>query len=403
MPTPDGSGGPTPDRAAQAAALRDFLAAGPERWPELAPAPIAAVGAERLRAIVEATAARVGGVQDVVDDPGGLAVLGPAGRVLAWARLDAEGRLADLRIAPARSGRREMPAGWQIQLARVFWLLLVGWLAAACWGVGQLTSWGGAVLSLGFGLLLFEGWNAPAAEPWWSRRPVEAVALLGLASAWRLPRLPVGDSWTELAVGAGLLGVAVIGLARARRHRWGAPAGEYHFPLRGSWYIVQGGGRSLNHHAGHPEQRGALDLVRTGSGGPRREPEHYPAYGEQVFAPCAGVVVAAVDGIEDQRPGTLRYAPAYGNHVFIETADGVLVKLAHLRPGSVRVTAGQAVAAGELLGEVGNSGNSTEPHLHLHAERAGLGLDLRFTGITGGLHRGRTVHGRTVGGHTVRG
>ncbi|MER7464077.1 hypothetical protein [Streptomyces sp. NPDC097981] len=46
---------------------------------------------------------------------------------------------------------------------------------------------------------------------------------------------------------------------------------------------------------------------------------------------------------------------------------------------------------GQLLGEVGNSGNSSEPHLHIHAEREGVGLDLRFTGITGTLHRGRAL------------
>ncbi|MFE0461586.1 peptidoglycan DD-metalloendopeptidase family protein [Kitasatospora sp. NPDC058965] len=91
-------------------------------------------------------------------------------------------------------------------------------------------------------------------------------------------------------------------------------------------------------------------------------------------------------------PPTLRYAPPYGNHVVLDTGDAV-VKLAHLRPGSVTVTVGQHVEAGRLLGEVGNSGNSTEPHLHLHAERDGQGLDLRFTGIRGPLHRGRTVHG----------
>jgi hypothetical protein len=52
---------------------------------------------------------------------------------------------------------------------------------------------------------------------------------------------------------------------------------------------------------------------------------------------------------------------------------------------------GQSVRAGDLLGEVGNSGNTTEPHLHIHAERDGLGLDLRFADVSGGLHRGRTV------------
>lgn len=76
--------------------------------------------------------------------------------------------------------------------------------------------------------------------------------------------------------------------------------------------------------------------------------------------------------------------------MFIDTGS-VLVKLAHLRPGTVTVATGDRVRAGQLLGEVGNSGDTTEPHLHLYAERDGLGLDLRFTGITGTLHRGRTL------------
>jgi hypothetical protein len=52
---------------------------------------------------------------------------------------------------------------------------------------------------------------------------------------------------------------------------------------------------------------------------------------------------------------------------------------------------GDTVHAGQVVGEVGNSGNSTEPHLHIHAERDGLGLDLEFQGISGPLCRGRTV------------
>ncbi|MFE1986565.1 M23 family metallopeptidase [Streptomyces mirabilis] len=76
--------------------------------------------------------------------------------------------------------------------------------------------------------------------------------------------------------------------------------------------------------------------------------------------------------------------------MFIDTGSE-LVKLAHLQPGTVTVTTGDRVRVGQLLGEVGNSGDTTEPHLHLHAERDGLGLDLRFTGIIGTLHRGRTL------------
>ncbi|MFD8392116.1 M23 family metallopeptidase [Streptomyces sp. NPDC059680] len=55
------------------------------------------------------------------------------------------------------------------------------------------------------------------------------------------------------------------------------------------------------------------------------------------------------------------------------------------------VTTGQKVRAGQLVGEVGNSGNTAEPHLHLHAERDGVGLDLAFTDVGGFFHRGRVI------------
>jgi hypothetical protein len=55
-----------------------------------------------------------------------------------------------------------------------------------------------------------------------------------------------------------------------------------------------------------------------------------------------------------------------GNHVVIETSDGDCVVLAHLRRGSVRVRTGEQVAAGVAVAQCGNSGNSSEPHLHLH-------------------------------------
>jgi murein DD-endopeptidase MepM/ murein hydrolase activator NlpD len=57
-----------------------------------------------------------------------------------------------------------------------------------------------------------------------------------------------------------------------------------------------------------------------------------------------------------------------GNYVILE-CDDVQIVLAHLRKGTVQVAAGEPVAKGDKLGEVGNSGNSSEPHLHLHVQR----------------------------------
>ncbi|MBY8341244.1 M23 family metallopeptidase [Streptomyces spinosirectus] len=138
-----------------------------------------------------------------------------------------------------------------------------------------------------------------------------------------------------------------------------------------SWYVVQGGGRVLNHHAQVPEQRGALDLVGLGRHGTRVRPGRdltaYAAYGRPVRSPCDGRVISAADTLQDQKPGEIRYQPPYGNHVFIDTGRE-LVKQAHLRPGSVTVAKGDT-----------------------HAERDGVGLDLEFTGLSGRLHRGRKI------------
>ncbi|MER7637733.1 M23 family metallopeptidase [Streptomyces sp. NPDC126522] len=146
-----------------------------------------------------------------------------------------------------------------------------------------------------------------------------------------------------------------------------------------------------------PEQRGAVDLAGLGRYGSRTRGGHeltaFAAYGRAVRAPCDGRVVSAEGAIEDQDAGPgarARYQPPYGNHVFIDTGREI-VKLAHLRAGSLTVSRGDTVRAGQLVGETGNSGNTTEPHLHLHAERDGVGLDLRFTDVPGRLYRGRVI------------
>lgn len=99
-----------------------------------------------------------------------------------------------------------------------------------------------------------------------------------------------------------------------------------------------------------------------------------------MIAPRAGTVVEAVDEIPDLEPPLRTPDRPPGNCVAIE-ADGTTVVLAHLRRGTVLVSAGEQVVAGQPLGRVGNLGNSTEPHLHIHAERDGVGMPLVFGGV----------------------
>jgi murein DD-endopeptidase MepM/ murein hydrolase activator NlpD len=385
-----------PAQLPEARALSRFLTAGPDEWPRLAPRLTEEVGTDTLERIVRATSARIGELLTVTDSPDGLILSGSNGQVRAWAQAAPDGELTALRIEgarytpPRRRWRLPAPLAWAGYLT-----LVTLWNVLTVWTATDRTAWLGDMASLAAFYVIVEGCGAPAQQPRLLRRAVEAGAIAALASAWRLPGLPTGHGFLRLVGGLALLAGALWLVAAARRHRWKAPLSQpLLFPLEGTWYVVQGGGRMLNHHAQVPEQRGALDLVALGPRGTRTRPGRdltaYAAYGRPVRSPCDGRVISAADTVQDQQPGEIRYQPPYGNHVFLDTGREI-VKLAHLRPGSVTVAKGDIVRAGQLLGEVGNTGNTTEPHLHIHAETDGIGLDLEFTGVPGRLHRGRMI------------
>lgn len=127
----------------------------------------------------------------------------------------------------------------------------------------------------------------------------------------------------------------------------------------------------------HMAQRYALDFVRvlgpegTHVGDPA-DNASYHAYGATVRAMAAGEVIAVVDGIPENVPGPdsraveMNLETLAGNAVVVDHGEGYVATYAHLIPGRLEVAVGQRVEAGAALGYVGNSGNSTEPHLHLH-------------------------------------
>ena len=96
--------------------------------------------------------------------------------------------------------------------------------------------------------------------------------------------------------------------------------------------------------------------------------ENWPFYKVEILAAAAGRVTDAVDGLKDQVPGAsptdITAETAAGNHVIIDMGEGRYAMYAHLVPGSVRVKVGEQVARGQVIGLLGNSGNSDAPHLH---------------------------------------
>jgi hypothetical protein len=149
-------------------------------------------------------------------------------------------------------------------------------------------------------------------------------------------------------------------------------------------------------------------------------PERFFAFGRPILAPADGVVVAAHDGERDHEarrsqvalvPYALGQAsrlrqgvPAVaGNYLVIALrGSGAYVALAHLRAGSTRVTVGDAVTVGQQLAECGNSGNSTQPHVHVQVMDSpdlsvARGVPMAFRSFREWNRRGGRFHDRTSG------
>ena len=278
-------------------------------------------------------------------------------------------------------------------------LVLTGWMAFA----PQRTLFGfwiqfTASAAALWAMALLGIWLLP---PWWAP-PAFGVALLLAAWLGLRRRQPFSSSmpvtWGAWLV-AGLfvvLGVAsAYGVAVAMRSRNMPPASAVTlaFPLERGDYLVVNGGSDINTNAHlmtldasiptFREWRGqsyGVDIVKLDAFGFRArgvlpaDPKTYAIYGARVLAPCAGQVLIAVDGLPDMQVPEVDRAHLAGNHVMLRCADANTnadVLLGHLRTGSVQVRAGASVAVGDWLGSAGNSGNTGEPHLHVHAQRPG--------------------------------
>ncbi|WP_141582290.1 M23 family metallopeptidase [Actinomadura sp. WMMA1423] len=203
-------------------------------------------------------------------------------------------------------------------------------------------------------------------------------------------------------------------------------------PVEGRWVPVNSPADKVPSHGTHElGQSYAIDLVHVPEGewrATRRwplaaRPDTFPSFGRDILAPADGVVVQAsgwqrdhwsrnslpgvayllVEGVVFRQLLSLLTLSAgrfiVGNSVVLDLGDGVYAVFAHLRRGSLRVSKGDRVRAGDVLGEVGNSGNSSEPHLHFHLmdrprplAAAGLPFALPYesggearTGVPGGL------------------
>ena len=157
-------------------------------------------------------------------------------------------------------------------------------------------------------------------------------------------------------------------------------------PFEGEWYVASGG-RSIiqNHHTVAVDQRFACDfLIKKESctftnNGARNE--DYFCFGEKVLAPGTGKIVEVRNDVTDNKVGEMPENP--GNLLIIDHENGEYSVLAHFKQGTVVVKPGDRVKSGQFLGLCGNSGHSSEPHIHYHLQNSpymfsGEGLPAQF-------------------------
>lgn len=178
------------------------------------------------------------------------------------------------------------------------------------------------------------------------------------------------------------------------------------FPFKHGVYAVFEGGNGrtsglMNYHYGGATHKSAgvnrsmkyaVDVTKLGvlgndaSGILPRQNEKYAVFHEVVYSLCNGEVFSVVDQWPNETPGGNKAPYNVGNHVAIRSGDLVVV-MGHLQKGSIKVKKGDFVKAGQPIAQVGNSGWTLQPHIHIQAMKvttgpmwAGEGIPIFFDG-----------------------
>ncbi|MEV1047136.1 M23 family metallopeptidase [Streptomyces sp. NPDC049916] len=230
------------------------------------------------------------------------------------------------------------------------------------------------------------------------------LMLFALVAAEVVADLP-GPGWATTFLPAAVVAVLLL-TTTVFQSRAAAPRGgprepvEVGPPVTGRWTALNSPADKTPSHGTHAYgQTYAIDIVaepRTAEGEPPARPpfrllwpparrnDRFPAFGEPLFAVADATVVRVGDGQRDHLSRTslpalvllllieanvrsvLGVHRVLGNHVVLDLGGGTYAVYAHLRRGSAAVAAGDTVRSGQEIGRVGNSGNTTEPHLHFH-------------------------------------
>ena len=275
-----------------------------------------------------------------------------------------------------------------VPLALIAWIMLAPQRSSIGFWVQAVSTGLGIVALMLTGVLLF--------PPWWAPWAFGLLLVLAVTIALRRRTL-VSSKPHGIAAWIIITGFAAFALFAADQIRLTYVAAKIPEgaavdlapPLGAGRYLVINGGAAtvLNAHADALDQSNpahhafygtafGFDIVVIDRFGLRADgvnpsdPRRYHIFGTPVVAPCAGTVIAAVDGFPDMRVPEQDNKHLAGNYVILRCGS-VDIVLGHFHRGSVRVAPGEVLAVGAAIAQVGNSGSSSEPHLHIHAQLPG--------------------------------
>lgn len=269
--------------------------------------------------------------------------------------------------------------------------------------VSKLGLWTGTTVSVAVMIFLYLWGQWPLVGSYYGRFLPVVMAVVVIVFAVRgskssLPLWPpriIGKAFVFI-FGALACLVLYMVISAIIGQRYPEPSVDLEFPLKGGDYYISSGGSSKiinNHMRDFPNaQEFAIDINKLGSAGGASSNilssanENHHIFSMPVYAPCTGTIKEAVNDVADNAGASMNVdaSDGSGNYLSLDCEKAV-VSLLHLRFGSLLVKIGDRVEAGQVVGKVGNSGFSQQPHLHLHAavqDDAGnlIGIPMKFGG-----------------------
>lgn len=145
-------------------------------------------------------------------------------------------------------------------------------------------------------------------------------------------------------------------------------------PFKGT-LLVSNGGRSVetNNHLKFGESGGPQNQLyaydfRTENSGDEKKLEDFPVFGKEIISPGNGIVSQVINGAIDVMLGERDRSVGVGNAIIIDHQNGEYSLLCHFKHDSIKVHVGDQVKQGDVLGLCGNTGNTSQPHIHFNLQ-----------------------------------